>query len=123
MYEGFRSKAILTTRPSSTCGFMVYGPEPFTWKPARPSFAGYCAFGTMPAAGVASLYGKVASGVFRWKITWSSPLVSIMSMLASSPTGPLSASMSMTRWMECFTSSAVTGAPSANVRPARRVQR
>ena len=88
-------KAIRVTRPSSTCGFMVYGPEPSTWKPSRASFAGYFPLGTMPAAGVASLYGKVASGVFRWKITWSLPLVSIVSMLARSPTGPLSELMSI----------------------------
>ncbi len=123
LYEGFLVKTIRVTRPSSVCGFMVYGPEPSTWKPVRASFAGYFALGTMPAAGVASLYGKVASGVFRWKTTWLSPLVSIMSMLARSPTGPLSELMSMTRWMEYFTSSAVTGVPSANFKPGRRVQR
>lgn len=74
-------------------------------------------------AGVASLYGKVASGVFRWKMTSLSPRVSIVSMLASRPTGPLSDLMSMTRLMEYLTSSAVTGVPSANVRPLRSLQR
>lgn len=74
-------------------------------------------------AGVASLKGNVASEVLRWKTTWFSPLVSIVSMLASRPTGPLSSLMSRTRWMEYFTSSGVTGVPSAKVSPSRSVQR
>ncbi|GHA81910.1 hypothetical protein GCM10010512_11810 [Streptomyces thermoviolaceus subsp. thermoviolaceus] len=76
----------------------------------------------MPATGVDSLYGKVASAVLRWKITSRSPWVSTVSMVESRPATPLSALMLRARSMEYFTSAAVTGSPLAKVSPARRVQ-
>ncbi len=76
----------------------------------------------MPATGVDSLYGKVASAVFRWKMTSRSPCVSTVSMVDSSANTPLSALRERARSMEYFTSDAVTGSPFANFRPSRRVQ-
>jgi hypothetical protein len=76
----------------------------------------------MPATGVDSLYGKVASALLRWKITSRSPCVSTVSMVDSSANTPLSPLMERARSMENFTSSAVTASPFENFRPSRRVQ-
>ena len=76
----------------------------------------------MPATGVDSLNGKVASAVLRWKMTSRSPWVSTVSMVDSSAKTPLSALRARARSMEYFTSAAVTGSPFANLRSLRRVQ-
>ncbi len=54
----------------------------------------------MLATGVDSLNGKVASAVFRWKITWRSPCVSTVSTGDSSANTPLSALSAMARSIE-----------------------
>ncbi len=76
----------------------------------------------MPATGVDSLYGKVASAVLRWKMTSRSPCVSTVSMVFSRAAGPPGTSMRSARSMEYFTSAAVTGSPLANFRPSRSLQ-
>lgn len=76
----------------------------------------------MPATGVDSLYGKVASAVLRWKMTSRSPLVSTVSTVDSRAKTPESALMARARSMEYFTSAAVMASPFANFRPSRRVQ-
>lgn len=76
----------------------------------------------MPATGVDSLNGKVASAVLRWKMTSRSPFVSTVSTVERMEATSVSALIFRTRSMEYFTSSAVTGSPLANFRPSRRVQ-
>lgn len=60
--------------------------------------------------------GNVASDLFRWKTTVSSPLVSIRSRESSIPAGPPLKWMSTMRSMENFTASASSFSPLENVR-------
>lgn len=76
----------------------------------------------MPATGVDSLYGKVASAVFRWKMTSRSPWVSMVSTVDISAKTPVSALMVRARSMENFTSAAVIASPLENFRPSRSLQ-
>src|SRR4051812_3170321 len=101
----------------------MYGPEPTTFASESSFFAGKTFLSTIGPAEVPRTNGHVWSlGFFSVNTTVLGSVACTPAMLPSRDAGPFGLLMSMMRWNENATSSAVSGSPLENFSPDLSLQ-